>query len=60
VRYLGVSDTPAWKVAEANVAARHLAQLEDNLKAPDVKLTVEDVAHLNEKTKPVLGFPANG
>jgi aryl-alcohol dehydrogenase-like predicted oxidoreductase len=22
VRYLGVSDTPAWKIAEANVTAR--------------------------------------
>ena len=46
-------------VTSTIIGARHLAQLEDNLKALDVKLTVEDVAHLNEKTKPVLGFPAN-
>jgi len=46
-------------VTSTIIGARHLAQLEDNLKALDVKLTVEDIAHLNEKTQPILGFPAN-
>jgi hypothetical protein len=41
------------------VACRNLPQLDDNLKALDVQLSAEDVAHLNENTKPALGFPAN-
>ena len=40
------------------IGARRLAQLEDNVKALEIKLTPEQLAHLNEKTKPVLGFPA--
>ena len=46
-------------VTSTIIGARQLAQLEDNLKALDVRLTAEDLAHLNEITKPVLGFPAN-
>jgi len=41
------------------IGARRLAQLEDNVKALDVTLTMEEIAHLNERTKPTLGFPAN-
>src|SRR3984885_12919050 len=127
VRYLGVSDTPAWKIAEANVTARfrgwsafvglqiksdrgfiadnfltektyaivdelhiiakahqstvarialawvqaqpgvtstiigarRLAQLEDNLKALDVKLSAEELGRLDALTKPTFGFPQN-
>jgi aryl-alcohol dehydrogenase-like predicted oxidoreductase len=46
-------------VTSTIIGARRLSQLEDNLKALDVKLTPEDIAHLTEKTKPILGFPAN-
>ena len=54
----------AWLQAQPGVTstiigARRLAQLEDNVKALDVKLTTEDLAHLDERTKPVFGFPAN-
>jgi aryl-alcohol dehydrogenase-like predicted oxidoreductase len=54
----------AWLVAQAGVTstilgARTLAQLEDNVKALEVKLTAADLTLLDQKTKPVLGFPAN-
>ena len=54
----------AWLQAQPGVSsiiigARRLAQLEDNLKSLDVQLTADDLAHLDEKTKPTLGFPAN-
>jgi aryl-alcohol dehydrogenase-like predicted oxidoreductase len=53
----------AWLQAQPGVTstiigARRLAQLEDNVKSLDVKLTAKDIAHLNEKTTPVFGFPA--
>jgi aryl-alcohol dehydrogenase-like predicted oxidoreductase len=53
----------AWLQAQPGVTstiigARRLAQLEDNVKSLEVKLTAKDIAHLNEKTKPVFGFPA--
>jgi diketogulonate reductase-like aldo/keto reductase len=53
----------AWLQAQPGVTstiigARRLTQLEDNVKALEVKLTADELAHLNEKTKPVLGFPA--
>jgi aryl-alcohol dehydrogenase-like predicted oxidoreductase len=54
----------AWLVAQPGVTstilgARTLAQLEDNLKALEVTLTADDLALLDQKTKPTLGFPAN-
>ncbi len=54
----------AWLVAQPGVTstilgARTLAQLEDNLQALAVKLSADDLALLDQKTKPVLGFPAN-
>ena len=45
-------------VTSTIIGARTLAQLEDNLKALDVKLASEHVAKLDELTKPTLGFPA--
>ncbi len=54
----------AWLVAQPGVTstilgARTLAQLEDNVKALAVTLTADDLALLDQKTKPILGFPAN-
>jgi len=45
-------------VTSTIVGARTLAQLEDNLKAVDVKLTAKQSAGLDALTKPVLDFPA--
>jgi aryl-alcohol dehydrogenase-like predicted oxidoreductase len=39
------------------IGARRLAQLEDNLKALDVKLSAEELGRLDALTKPALGFP---
>jgi aryl-alcohol dehydrogenase-like predicted oxidoreductase len=52
----------AWVVARPGVGstiigARRLDQLEDNLKALDVKLTSDDIAKLDALTQPKLGFP---
>ncbi len=52
----------AWVVAQPGVGstiigARRLAQLEDNVKATELKLTVEQLAKLNALTKPNFGFP---
>ena len=54
----------AWVQAQPGVTstiigARRLAQLEDNVKALDVKLTADDVAGLDALTKPAFGFPQN-
>ena len=54
----------AWVQAQPGVTstiigARRLAQLQDNLKALDVKLTAEQFAHLEALTKPTFGFPQN-
>jgi aryl-alcohol dehydrogenase-like predicted oxidoreductase len=46
-------------VTSTILGARRLAQLEENVKALEVELTVEELARLDEKTKPNLGFPAN-
>jgi aryl-alcohol dehydrogenase-like predicted oxidoreductase len=46
-------------VTSTIIGARRLTQLEDNLKALDIKLTAEDRARLNALTKPTLGFPQN-
>ncbi|RKH07555.1 aldo/keto reductase [Corallococcus praedator] len=52
----------AWVMAQPGVGstiigARRLAQLEDNVKATDVKLTAEDLGRLEALTKPTFGFP---
>lgn len=44
-------------VASTIIGARKLSQLEDNLKALDLKLAPEDLAKLDALTKPTLGFP---
>jgi aryl-alcohol dehydrogenase-like predicted oxidoreductase len=52
----------AWVQAQPGVTstiigARRLAQLEDNLKALEVKPTAEELGRLEALTKPTLGFP---
>ena len=52
----------AWVQAQPGVTstligARRLAQLEDNLKALDVKLSAEEFGRLDALTKPTFGFP---
>ena len=52
----------AWVQAQPGVTstiigARRLAQLEDNVKALEVKLSADDLARLDALTKPKLGFP---
>jgi aryl-alcohol dehydrogenase-like predicted oxidoreductase len=54
----------AWVQAQPSVSstiigARRLAQLEDNLKALELKLSVEELDRLNALTKPAFGFPQN-
>jgi len=54
----------AWLSAKPGVTspiigARRLTQLEDNIKALDVKLTAEEIATLDALTQPKLGFPHN-
>jgi aryl-alcohol dehydrogenase-like predicted oxidoreductase len=52
----------AWVQAQPGVdstiiGARRLAQLEDNIKALDLKLSAEQLARLDQLTKPTFGFP---
>ena len=52
----------AWVLARPGVTstiigARRMAQLEDNVKALEVKLTQEDLARLDGLTRPTVGFP---
>jgi aryl-alcohol dehydrogenase-like predicted oxidoreductase len=52
----------AWVQAQPGVTstiigARRLAQLGDNLKALDVKLSAEELGRLDALTKPTFGFP---
>jgi aryl-alcohol dehydrogenase-like predicted oxidoreductase len=52
----------AWLLAKPGVTspiigARRLDQLEDNLKALEVRLTADDIASLDTLTQPKLGFP---
>jgi aryl-alcohol dehydrogenase-like predicted oxidoreductase len=54
----------AWVQAQPGVTstiigARRLAQLEDNVKALDVRITAEESARLDALTKPAFGFPQN-
>jgi aryl-alcohol dehydrogenase-like predicted oxidoreductase len=44
-------------VTSTIIGARRISQLEDNVKALDVKLTTADLARLETLTKPTLGFP---
>jgi aryl-alcohol dehydrogenase-like predicted oxidoreductase len=44
-------------VASTIIGARRLAQLEDNVKALDVKLSPEEIERLDQLTKPTFGFP---
>jgi aryl-alcohol dehydrogenase-like predicted oxidoreductase len=45
-------------VSSTIIGARTLAQLDDNIKALDVKLDAEQVSKLDALTKPTLNFPA--
>jgi aryl-alcohol dehydrogenase-like predicted oxidoreductase len=52
----------AWLQAKPGVTsiiigARRLGQLEDNVKAAELKLTSAEMARLDELTKPTFGFP---
>ena len=54
----------AWVQAQPGVTstiigARRLAQLEDNVKALDVKLSADERGRLDALTKPTFGFPQN-
>ena len=54
----------AWVQAQPGVTstiigARRLAQLEDNLKALDLRLSAEELGRLDALTKPTFGFPQN-
>jgi hypothetical protein len=44
-------------VTSTIIGARRLAQLEDNVKALDVKLSAADLGRLDALTKPTFGFP---
>jgi aryl-alcohol dehydrogenase-like predicted oxidoreductase len=52
----------AWVQAQPGVSstiigARRIAQLEDNVKALDIKLSADEIERLNTLTQPTLGFP---
>lgn len=52
----------AWVQAQPGVTstiigARRIGQLEDNVKALDVRLTADELGRLDALTKPTLGFP---
>lgn len=54
----------AWVHAQPGVSsiiigARRLAQLDDNVRAVDVKLTDDELARLDALTEPAFGFPHN-
>jgi hypothetical protein len=44
-------------VTSTIIGARRSAQLEDNVQAIDVRLTVEELDRLDALTKPTFGFP---
>jgi len=44
-------------VTSTLIGARRLAQLEDNLKAVEVKLSAEEFERLDALTKPTFSFP---
>jgi aryl-alcohol dehydrogenase-like predicted oxidoreductase len=54
----------AWLQAQPGVTstiigARRLAQLDDNVRALDARLTAEELSRLGELTEPTFGFPQN-
>lgn len=54
----------AWVHAQATVSsviigARRLSQLDDNVRAVDVRLDADELARLDSLTKPEFGFPHN-
>jgi aryl-alcohol dehydrogenase-like predicted oxidoreductase len=54
----------AWVLAQPGVTstiigARRMGQLEDNVKSLDVKLTSDDLARLDQLSRPTFGFPQN-
>jgi len=46
-------------VTSTIIGARRLDQLEDNVKALEVKLSADDLARLDALTRPTFGFPQN-
>jgi len=46
-------------VTSTIIGARRMSQLDDNLKALELKLTADELAHLEALTKPGFGFPQN-
>jgi aryl-alcohol dehydrogenase-like predicted oxidoreductase len=46
-------------VTSTIIGARRIGQLDDNLKSLELTLTAAELAHLDELTKPTLGFPQN-
>jgi aryl-alcohol dehydrogenase-like predicted oxidoreductase len=46
-------------VSSVIIGARRLSQLDDNVRAVDVNLTAQELARLNELTRPTFGFPHN-
>jgi hypothetical protein len=46
-------------VTSTIIGARRLAQLEDNVRAVDVKLSADELSRLDALTKPTFGFPQN-
>jgi aryl-alcohol dehydrogenase-like predicted oxidoreductase len=46
-------------VTSTIIGARRLAQLEDNVKALEVRLSVAELGRLDALTKPTFGFPQN-
>ena len=46
-------------VSSTIIGARRMSQLDDNLKSADITLTAEELAHLDNLTRPALPFPQN-
>jgi aryl-alcohol dehydrogenase-like predicted oxidoreductase len=46
-------------VSSTIIGARRLSQLEDNLKSTEIKLSADELAHLDKLTQPTLPFPQN-
>jgi aryl-alcohol dehydrogenase-like predicted oxidoreductase len=46
-------------VSSVIIGARRLSQLDDNVRAVDVKLSADELARLDALTKPTFGFPQN-
>jgi len=46
-------------VTSTIVGARRISQLDDNLRALELKLTADELAHLEALTRPAFGFPQN-